>query len=103
MQRGPIDCDVHPAVPGIAALTRFLEPYWREQVESRGTAGLDLSSFPVNAPDLCRADWRVAGQKPLVARASHAGFDSDVAVIGRTIERITGGPLAMPVTDLRSY
>ena len=85
MQRGPIDCDVHPAVPGIAALTRFMEPYWREQVESRGTDGLDLSSYPVNAPDACRADWRIAGKKPgadIDALRRHAldGFGSRIAI-----------------------
>ena len=64
MQSGAIDCDVHPAVPNIAALTPFMEPYWREQVSVRGTDGLDLSSYPLHAPDSARADWRVAGQKP---------------------------------------
>ncbi len=85
MQDGPIDCDIHPAVPGIAALTPFMEPYWREQVTVRGTDGLDLSSYPVYAPDAARADWRVAGQKPgidLAALRRHAldGFGSRIGI-----------------------
>jgi predicted TIM-barrel fold metal-dependent hydrolase len=85
MRSAPIDCDVHPAVPNLAALTRFMEPYWREQVESRGTEGLDLSSYPINAPDGCRADWRVPGVKPgtdIEALRRHAldGFGSRIAI-----------------------
>lgn len=85
MPTGPIDCDVHPAVPRIAALTPFLEPYWREQVEIRGTDGLDLASYPVHAPDSCRPDWRVPGTKPgtdLSALRRHAldGFGTSVAI-----------------------
>lgn len=85
MQGGAIDCDIHPAVPGIAALTPFLEPYWREQVLVRGTDGLDLSSFPLDAPDAARADWRRPGQKPgtdLDSLRRHAldGFGSRIGI-----------------------
>ena len=85
MQSGAIDCDVHPSVPNIAALTPFMEPYWREQVSVRGTDGLDLSSYPLHAPDSARADWRVAGQKPgtdLAALQRHAldGFGSRIGI-----------------------
>ncbi len=41
--RGAIDCDVHPAVPGMAALLPYLDEYWREQVTVRGIDGLDLA------------------------------------------------------------
>ncbi len=85
MHNGPIDCDVHPAVPSLAALTRFMPPYWREQVESRGTEGLDLSSYPVHSPEGCRADWRVPGIKPgtdIAALRRHAldGFGSRIGI-----------------------
>ena len=85
MQSGPIDCDVHPAVPSIAALTPFMDPYWREQIAVRGTDGLDLSSYPIRAPDAARPDWRVAGQKPgtdLASLRRHAldGFGSQIAI-----------------------
>lgn len=35
--------------------------------------------------------------------ASHGGFDNDVEVIGKTLERITGAPLAMPIDDLVGF
>ena len=35
--------------------------------------------------------------------AAHGGFDNDVAVITRTLERITKGTLAVGVDDLRGY
>jgi hypothetical protein len=28
--QGAIDCDVHPSVPGIAALLPYLDDYWRD-------------------------------------------------------------------------
>jgi hypothetical protein len=33
----PIDCDVHPVVPGLPALMPYLDEMWREQVV-RGNA-----------------------------------------------------------------
>ncbi|MFA7268209.1 MAG: peptidoglycan-binding protein [Sterolibacterium sp.] len=35
--------------------------------------------------------------------ASHGGFDNNVAVIGRTLQRITGGELSLPVDDLVGF
>ena len=32
---GGIDCDLHPAVPGIAALLPYLEPQWADAVAQR--------------------------------------------------------------------
>lgn len=61
---GGIDCDVHPALPGMAALLPYLEPYWREQVTVRGIEGLDLASFPVQMDAHGRSDWRDEGAKP---------------------------------------
>ena len=64
MTQGGIDCDVHPAVPGMAALLPYLEPYWQEQVTVRGIDGLDLSSFPLQMDAHGRPDWREPGAKP---------------------------------------
>jgi predicted TIM-barrel fold metal-dependent hydrolase len=61
---GAIDCDVHPAVPGMRALLPYLEEHWREQVTVRGIDGLDPSSYPVNVPANGRPDWRPAAGKP---------------------------------------
>ena len=41
--------------------------------------------------------------KPVTAPAAHGSFDNDIGVVSRTLERITGSPLAMPVDDLRGY
>ena len=61
---GAIDCDVHPAVPGMRALLPYLEEHWREQVTVRGIDGLDPSSYPVNVPANGRPDWRPVAGKP---------------------------------------
>lgn len=37
------------------------------------------------------------------ASASHGGFDNNVEIIGKTLERITGAPLALPVDDLVGF
>jgi hypothetical protein len=34
---------------------------------------------------------------------SHGGFDNNIAVIGKTLERITGAPLTLPVDDLVGF
>jgi predicted TIM-barrel fold metal-dependent hydrolase len=81
-----IDCDVHPAVPGVAALAPYLDEFWRDAVEERGIGALDPISYPPNAPLTVRADWRGKGgaaatkAEPLCA----AVFDklgADVAIL----------------------
>ncbi|MCR4299655.1 MAG: peptidoglycan-binding protein [Gallionella sp.] len=37
------------------------------------------------------------------ASATHGGFDNDVEVISKTLERITGAPLVLPVDDLVGF
>jgi predicted TIM-barrel fold metal-dependent hydrolase len=61
---GGIDCDVHPALPGISALMPYLDDYWREQVTTRGIDGLDLASYPPRVPANGRPDWRPSSGKP---------------------------------------
>jgi len=63
----PIDCDVHPAVPGMAALEPYLPDFWRESVEARGIDSLDTISYPPNAPISVRPDFRNASPQPSVA------------------------------------
>ncbi len=53
-----IDCDVHPTVPGMAALLPYLEPHWRETVLEREIQSLDSQSYPPSAPISARPDWR---------------------------------------------
>ncbi len=57
---GGIDCDVHPAVPGIAALLPYLDDHWREHVLVRGVDRLDMVCDPATAPFSARPDWRPA-------------------------------------------
>jgi len=54
----PIDCDIHPTLPGLAALSPYLDPHWREQLASRGLDELDSISYPKNAPLTARPDFR---------------------------------------------
>ena len=45
---GAIDCDLHPAVPGMGVLLPYLDDYWREMVSVRALDRLNLSltSYP---------------------------------------------------------
>ena len=64
---GAIDCDLHPAVPGMGVLMPYLDDYWREMVSVRALDRLNLSltSYPQNTPLACRPDWTLdQGRKP---------------------------------------
>ena len=61
---GGIDCDLHPAVPGIATLLPYLDPHWADAVAQRGVHDLEPTSYPLRAPLTSRPDWRVAGAGP---------------------------------------
>ena len=56
--RGAIDCDLHPMVPRMRALTPYMEPFWADQVVERGITTLDSQSWPPASPKTLRADWR---------------------------------------------
>ncbi len=56
----PVDCDVHPVVPGIPALLPYLDDMWRDLVVRRGVEELRSISYPQNAPLTVRPDWRDA-------------------------------------------
>lgn len=60
----PIDCDVHPNVPGLKTLLPFMEPYWADTLVQRGMHELDSISYPNNAPITARSDWRPEMGKP---------------------------------------
>jgi hypothetical protein len=44
-----------------------------------------------------------ADGKPVEERAAHGTFDNDVGIVSRTLERITGSELKLPVDDLRGF
>ncbi len=58
---GPIDCDIHPAVPSLSALLPYLDGHWRESVMQRGLDELRTLAYPPGAPLSARPDWRPAG------------------------------------------
>ena len=55
---GGVDCDLHPALPGIRSLVPYLNDYWQDQVISRGMVDLVSQSYPPNSPLTARPDWR---------------------------------------------
>ena len=63
---GAIDCDIHPSVPGIAALVPHLEPFWQDSVRDRGLPSLDSISYPPNSPLTSRPEWRGKNGIPAV-------------------------------------
>jgi uncharacterized protein len=72
---GAIDCDVHPAVPGMAALMPHLDAFWREHLAERyiDQSPFTLQSYAPSLPHSARPDWRptkgVAGGDLDVLRA----------------------------------
>lgn len=83
---GAIDCDVHPAVPGMKSLLPYLDDHWREQVTVRGIDGLDPASFPVNVPANGLPGSRRDGGKPgadldLLREQTLAAFGTRFAIL----------------------
>src|SRR5215831_18147371 len=63
---GAIDCDLHPAMPGVPALLPYLDDYWRDQLVNRhiDKYSFVLTSYPPNSPLSARPDWRQASGAP---------------------------------------
>jgi uncharacterized protein len=96
---GAIDCDIHPGVPDLKLLLRYMEPFWQESFVSRGLDGFDMMSYPPNAPITCRPDWRVKGQRPGGALSDMQRDALDAFGIGLAIcNPITGGQIAVSET-----
>jgi predicted TIM-barrel fold metal-dependent hydrolase len=74
----PIDCDVHPAVPDMAALRPYLDEFWRDSIEDRGIDSLDSISYPPRAPISARSDLRDAS-----GRAATSLAELQAQVFGR--------------------
>jgi uncharacterized protein len=60
----PIDCDLHPTMPGLPALMPYLDDMWRETIVRRGVDELNTIAYPSNSPLTARADWRDERGKP---------------------------------------
>ncbi|MDX2159458.1 MAG: amidohydrolase family protein [Hyphomicrobiaceae bacterium] len=54
---GAIDCDVHPRVPNIEALKRYMNDHWRETVHVRGIDAFETIAYPRKAPLTVRPDY----------------------------------------------
>ncbi len=68
---------------------------WREAVRRAGLA----SRWKV-----VEADKVLTARQPeTLIRASHGSFDNNVDAVSKTLETITGGPLVLPVDDLRGF
>jgi uncharacterized protein len=85
MPAGPIDCDLHPAVPGLAVLMPYLDEMWRETVTRRGIDELNTIAYPANSPLTARADWRHPTGRPAstlqrVAEEALDPFDTQLAI-----------------------
>ena len=83
----PIDCDVHITVPSMQPLLAYMDDYWRDHLINRGTdkLNLTLTTQPLGAPIMGRADWRTPGKPPggdLAALQRHAldAFGSRFAI-----------------------
>lgn len=64
--QGAIDCDLHPAMPGVPALLPYLDEFWADQLSNRHIDKLPftLSSYPQSSPLSARPDWRTASGAP---------------------------------------
>lgn len=87
----------NPDYPGWdgSSATREALTNWRAAAEKAGLAKR-TEVIERDKIRMCLAPGKTAD-------ASHGGFDNDVDVVGATLGRITGGPLALPVDDLRGF
>ncbi|WP_254073395.1 hypothetical protein [Acidisphaera sp. S103] len=58
VDRGAIDCDVHPSVPNLRSLFPYLEDHWIDSIIQRGMDDLETISYPAGAPITARTDKR---------------------------------------------
>ena len=74
-ETGPIDCDIHPVVPDLAALLPYLDDHWRETVVRRGIEDLTTVSYPTRNPLSFRQDWRDDAWPPGTGPVRHQARD----------------------------
>src|SRR5713226_250245 len=84
---GAIDCDLHPAMPSVAALMPYLDEYWRDQLANRHIDRYPfvLTSYPPGAPLSARPDWRQPSGAPggdldMIRRQALDPFGSSLAI-----------------------
>ena len=110
MPARPIDCDLHPAVPGLAALTPYLDEMWRETITRRGIDELNTIAYPANSPLTARTDWRHPTGRPAstlqrIAEEALDPFDTQLAIcnclygVQATFSEDLGAAMARAVND----
>jgi predicted TIM-barrel fold metal-dependent hydrolase len=80
LRSGGIDCDIHPAVPTLAALLPYLDAHWREAVVQRGLDELRTVDFPPSAPLSARPDWHGATSVAAAAAEVLDPFGTQIAI-----------------------
>jgi predicted TIM-barrel fold metal-dependent hydrolase len=55
---GAIDCDVHPRVPSIDTLRRYMDDYWAETVTVRGIDAFETIGWPASTEFVVRPEAR---------------------------------------------
>jgi len=110
MAARPIDCDLHPAVPGLAVLMPYLDEMWRETVARRGIDELNTIAYPANSPLTARADWRRQEGRPAstlqrITEEALEPFDTQLAIcnclygVQATFSEDLGAAMARAVKD----
>lgn len=60
----PIDCDIHPAVPGLSSLAPYLSDHWRATIADAGVNDMESINYPAGSPLSSRPEWRPPSGKP---------------------------------------
>lgn len=82
---GAIDCDVHPALPGLKALFPYLPDHWRDRFDDQAMHELVSNSYPPGAPLTARpeaqaTDNSAAAQLELLRSRALAPWGSSIAI-----------------------
>ena len=95
-----IDCDIHPALPGVATLLLYLSEHWRETLARSGLADIDTVNYPPGSPLSARPDWRPAAGKPAAELAQVQRHSLDAWGLGLAILNPLAGVQAVHNEDL---
>lgn len=86
----------YPDWDGTAGTAQALNQ-WRATLQRTGA---DTRLKVVTSPTVRTTGQPTPARSDVMIRSTHGSFDNNIDVLTRTLERITGGPLKAPVTDL---
>ncbi|MFZ4285720.1 C1 family peptidase [Variovorax sp. HJSM1_2] len=106
-----LETDLHTPILGLARVFEPNDAGWDGSSDTNETlatwraaaANVQLAERTTQVTSSAITTAIGADQKPVQQPAAHGSFDNDITVLTRTLERITGGPLSMPIDDLRGY